>query len=299
MLLIIGTFLSFKKSLFSFYNPNTHMRIDSSAVAKTLVSLVFPVVVLMLLPFTYSRRLKALFSLAPLGLVRGKKKAKAHSILDASSIGAEPFIYSYLKLVGKSRSVRATFCKQLPKSLANKGLKLTTNPRSTRGLGWEHFRVLYSHESSCMNAFSALPVSCLRFLSARLMLGTIDEVRVGGKLVCWTSTVVKGDCLRAMWFYQSSEARLRGMNLWFLSIYVSICRVGMMEGVKFVDLGPSYSESSKLAKEKFGFPSNHDWRKLCNMESDFNDDVPEVQSIQEIQTLIETGAIAPPPHVGE
>lgn len=79
--------------------------------------------------------------------------------------------------------------------------------------------------------------------------GTLDEFRINGKLICWSSTVVKGDTMRAMWFYQHQTAREQKMNLWYLALVLSLCRVGNMEGVTYLDSGPSYNEDSKVAKE--------------------------------------------------
>jgi hypothetical protein len=96
-------------------------------------------------------------------------------------------------------------------------------------------------------------VSIIRFFAAKAMIGgafgTLDEFRVYGKLICWSSTVVKGDTMRAMWFYQHQTAREQKMNLWYLALVLSLCRVGNMEGVTYLDSGPSYNEDSKVAKE--------------------------------------------------
>jgi hypothetical protein len=99
----------------------------------------------------------------------------------------------------------------------------------------------------------SLLVSIIRFFAAKAMIGgafgTLDEFRVYGKLICWSSTVVKGDTMRAMWFYQHQTAREQKMNLWYLALVLSLCRVGNMEGVTYLDSGPSYNEDSKVAKE--------------------------------------------------
>ena len=79
--------------------------------------------------------------------------------------------------------------------------------------------------------------------------GTLDEFRINGELVCWSRSVVKGDTMRAMWFYQHKTAREKKMNLWYLALILSLCRVGNMEGVNYLDSGPSYNEDSKVAKE--------------------------------------------------
>ena len=44
--------------------------------------------------------------------------------------------------------------------------------------------------------------ACLRFTVAKMMVGCVDEYHRGDDLVAWASTIIKGDTLRAMWFYQ-------------------------------------------------------------------------------------------------
>ena len=50
-------------------------------------------------------------------------------------------------------------------------------------------------------------------------------------------TVVKGDTLRGMWFYQTELASSSKMFLWFGSLRTAVARAIAIDGCKWVDLG--------------------------------------------------------------
>ncbi|GMH86123.1 hypothetical protein TrST_g2016 [Triparma strigata] len=233
------------------------------------------------------------FSKIPLGLSNRKKKA--HSILNLSSLNnlaPDEFVVQYTKLVG-SRSVKQTMKSQMPKKIVEAGIMAKTVGETRRFLGIEHFRVVIDHEGSIYPFWKALLISMLRFFTAKVMLGTLDEFRDAetGELLCWTSTIVKGDTLRGMWFYQSQRAKRDRLYLWHASLMVSICRVGMMEGVKWCDTGPSVGEGTKEMKLKFGFDSKESWRDLCDYDGEFRNDVPSISNLPEAQQIfVSSGA---------
>ena len=155
-----------------------------------------------------------------------------------------------------------------------------------RFAGLEHLKVVFSHEHSIYPFWKALLITCLRFFTARCMLGALDEFRdSSGKLLCWTSTIVKGDTLRGMWFYQSQEAKNAKLYLWHFSLWIGICRVAKMEGVKWCDTGPSVGQGTKEMKVKFGFLAEERWRDVCNYDGDFRDDVPKISELDEVENV--------------
>ena len=72
--------------------------------------------------------------------------------------------------------------------------------------------------------FHAVFATGIRFIVARSMCGVLDEYRSHGMLVGWSHTVIKGDTLREMWFYQSEIAVERKMYLWHGAIRNAVKR---------------------------------------------------------------------------
>ena len=61
--------------------------------------------------------------------------------------------------------------------------------------------------------FHAVFATGLRFIVARSMCGVLDEYRSHGMLVGWSHTVIKGDTLREMWFYQTLPTILNNFKI--------------------------------------------------------------------------------------
>jgi hypothetical protein len=83
------------------------------------------------------------------------------------------------------------------------------------------------------------------------MPGDIDEWRRAsdGALLAWTSTAVKGNTLRGMWFYTAEPQAL----LWFAALRLHVARGVAMSGIDFVDAGPSASAEVAALKAACGF----------------------------------------------
>jgi hypothetical protein len=80
-----------------------------------------------------------------------------------------------------------------------------------------------------MPTWKASLMTSMRTLVAKLQVGLVDEMRVrgvqGGKgrLVCWNHIIVKGGCMRGMWFYQRNEYSRSG--LWFHAVHLCVVRL--------------------------------------------------------------------------
>ncbi len=72
-------------------------------------------------------------------------------------------------------------------------------------LGWQHFLVCFDHQRRTTHLLGALFHALMRFLVVRGMVGLVDEYVHEDRVVAWAHTVVKGNTLRAMWFYQRSS----------------------------------------------------------------------------------------------
>lgn len=81
--------------------------------------------------------------------------------------------------------------------------------------------------------------------------GDIDEWRRAsdGALLAWTSTVVKGNTLRGMWFYTAEPQAL----LWFAALRLHVARGIAMSGIDFVDAGPNANAEVAALKATCGF----------------------------------------------
>ena len=109
------------------------------------------------------------------------------------------------------------------------------------------------------------------------MVGVVDEYWIDGekgrnrKLIAFSHTVIKGDTLRGMWFYQRSDHSKSG--IWFHQIKVALQRAILLKpAVKFVDIGPSRAGTSvSELKDRFGFKSLANWAEVCDYSGDFID----------------------------
>ena len=80
----------------------------------------------------------------------------------------------------------------------------------------------------------------------------------------WSQSLAKGDTIRAMWFYQNSLARNKGLYIWFDTLRAAIVRTNITPGLEWLDLGPSYSEASREVKVKYEFRDVDTWKSECN-----------------------------------
>ena len=214
-------------------------------------------------------RLREGFSSLPLGLCSREKLSKTHAIAD---IGKYEDASSWAKALA-SRSCRSTMLKQVPKAAAAWQMVVTSiHPRQ---LGAEHAALVLSHETRAMGpGCRARCSSRIRFSVARSMVGLVEEYRDGatGDLLAWTHLIVKGDTLRAMWFYSATTPRDAFRTrpyLWFHSVKRSVGRAIAMKGVRYVDLGTSTSAVVEELKAKFGFDVTRQWRERATYDGPF------------------------------
>lgn len=127
-------------------------------------------------------------------------------------------------------------------------------------LGWEHWLVCVDHEvrATSWGYFSGLLVGSLRFIAGAVTEGHIDEFRINGRLVAWSSMMAKGKTMRNMWFYQRTEACK--CLLWFYTVRLAVERCLDME-LNHLDLGPSHKEDVRELKAKYGFQSTLHWNQ--------------------------------------
>lgn len=185
---------------------------------------------------------------------------------DVSTIKSLP---EYIKALG-SRSVKVTMSSQIDRIFQAQGITVRT--RTQDHVSWHYFSVILAHERRLYNIPRAFLVSCLRFLVIYLMTGTMDEYYCNGTLVAIASTVVKGDTLRAMWFYQRPSHSQ--CMIWFHGVRLSLLRAFAMK-LNFVDLGPSLDTSVAELKAKFGFIHTNEWPTMCDYSGPFRYDVLE------------------------
>merc|ERR1712099_152954 len=104
------------------------------------------------------------------------------------------------------RSTRCTILKQVPKAVRERGITLRSVTSSRLGL--RHFMVVFNHERRAVSSWWwAAVVASWRFLYACSMLGSFTEFYSDdSQLIAWTMEIIKGNTLRAMWFYQTDEA---------------------------------------------------------------------------------------------
>ena len=198
------------------------------------------------------------------------RKPFRHSILDLSSLDG---IESYLKQTG-SHGVRNTMLVQIDRTMVAN--HIITNTVTNLTPSWRHFVVIFHHERGLYSTSRALLQAVLRFLSLSLMVGTIDEYYCAPpngspQLVAFASTIVKGNTLRGMWFYQRpSYGRCM---IWFHTVRTALQR-GFRMGLRHVDLGPSVDSRVAAIKSRFGFEYSSDWQTVCDYSGAFRYDIP-------------------------
>jgi|TARA_B110000305_G_C19280213_1_gene558849 hypothetical protein len=133
----------------------------------------FPgLIVHFLVPSSLSQLVHTTFTLAPLGLST-KKRGKPHAILDTQTLeddGKDNMLSRYIIALPRSQS---STMKQTPKRLIDNGILVHT--QKTTDLHWQHLVVLYRHERKHLDFFKAMFVSLIRFVVARLMMGSVDS----------------------------------------------------------------------------------------------------------------------------
>mmetsp|Transcript_43622 Transcript_43622/g.92690 ORF Transcript_43622/g.92690 Transcript_43622/m.92690 type:complete len:298 (-) Transcript_43622:82-975(-) len=206
------------------------------------------------------------WSLGPLGL-RGRPKriTMKHAIANITE-------FADAKAWAKSlqRSCRCTMTKQVPKAVRQYGMQIRSC--EPRHLGLQHALVLIDHQLKSFG-WCKLPlvflVVFIRCLAAKCMHGVVDEIWIGDKMVAWSQVIVKGDTMRAMWFYQRDEASRQKMCLWHATLLLAVHRAISMPEVKWVDLGPSKTDELAAAKVKFGFENTREWPDMCGYNGEF------------------------------
>lgn len=219
------------------------------------------------------------FSKGPMGIRSSKKNPRrAHAL---ASVGSDALTVKDW-VAPLSRSCRSTINKQIDKAYAKFGVEV--HSISPSEMGWDHFWVVYSHEyKAYANRARAFFGALGRFLVAKMMTGVVDEYRISPplqpsslrpqqpgmppteaskstkRLIGWSQTVIKGDTLRGMWFYQSEFASSSKMFLWFGSLRAAVARAIAVDGCKWVDLGPSANERVSTVKAKYGFEITKRW----------------------------------------
>ena len=201
------------------------------------------------------------FTRFPMGLGRGRRNPKAHGI-----IALDEFSNLELWIKSLSRSCRTTLLKQVDKSFTANNLQVTS--RRAGKLNRGHLYLIYEHQERSGSKFPIIG-ALLRFWVASMMIGTLDEYRIGDTLVAFSHSIVKGDTLRAMWFYQSNASEK--MYIWFYSLRLSVQRALKLDGVRFVDVGPSVSARVSDLKRKYGCIITTEWESMCDYSGPFTD----------------------------
>jgi len=218
------------------------------------------IVVLLMVFRSFLKRNREELSLRVLG-VATKRARFPHAILN---IREHKDVTTYINSLG--RSSYRTFQK-IDKSFAENRIEVQTTTYD--GITWDHFSVIYDHESKVYGKPKGFAAACGRFFAISHMLGTIDNYYIDGKLVAFSSTIIKGDTLRAMWFYQRLE--VSKFMIWFHGVRTAIHRALATPGVQFVDLGPSLNESVIQSKEKLYFKNTPNWNEVCNYSGPFKE----------------------------
>eukprot|EP00047_Mylnosiga_fluctuans_P007019 m.250623 g.250623 ORF g.250623 m.250623 type:complete len:302 (+) comp16791_c0_seq1:55-960(+) len=207
------------------------------------------------------------FSLGPLGLGK-RRKVAAHSILDVRGLRS---LADYVKMMD-SRSVRQTMEVQIDKAFREHAISVRTIERMP--CTWEHFSVIFEHEVRIYSPPRAALVAALRLLAVYMMVGHVDEYREGGRLVAFSTSIVKGATLRGMWFYQRGSVAKH--LIWHHTARLSIQRAIAM-GLHHADTGPSTGPQYVAAKAKYGFAHRADWRDECDYSGAFRYDLPPAE----------------------
>jgi len=209
------------------------------------------------------------FSQGPMGLSRKRKKPKRHAMLNVSMLADTD---AWIRSLG-SRSLSTTLKVggQIDKAWELHNVSVVVRPVSA--LGFRHLLVLFEHERRSYGVCRAALMAVMRFVVARSMCGVVDEYSAGGLgLVAWSHSIVKGDTLRAMWFYQSRAAVDRKLYVWHGVLRQAVARTCRLPAVRWLDLGPSDNERVAGAKTRFGFEDTDTWPSLCDYSGEFASD---------------------------
>jgi hypothetical protein len=130
-----------------------------------------------------------------------------------------------------------------------------------------HFRCVLEHEVRLLATtpdgfFDALGAAVGRYVETTRMAGTIQEYRLGTKVIAFAHEVKKGKTIRGQWFYATDEAAKR--YVWFHSVQELVKRAIDDPDVTVVDLGPSGSDAFTGLKERYGFVSVYDWPTVAD-----------------------------------
>lgn len=186
-----------------------------------------------------------------------RKYPKKHALL---SVERYHTLQQYLQELPKS--ARQTMVKA-EHALSEQGYVMQTVSSSM--MRFEHFMVIYRHECRYYPRVRALFAAWSRFLVSCLCIGDMDEFRnAKGELIGFAQTVLKGDVLRGMWFYQDGRHKL-----WFFSLRNSVFRAILVPHVKWVDLGPSSTSNVADAKKRFLFEDTASWPDQCDYDGPF------------------------------
>mmetsp|Transcript_12604 Transcript_12604/g.26598 ORF Transcript_12604/g.26598 Transcript_12604/m.26598 type:complete len:261 (-) Transcript_12604:1337-2119(-) len=241
----------------------------------------------LLLGSLFSDAFRREFSKGPMGLrSRGRKK---HSVLCTKDL---PNLEAYVKSLSsgaKRNIVKAD--EELTKHNIYMTSRINTPSHACRALP-ALMSVILSHESRAWGHghwIQALLDTFVRWLCIACMVGFIDEYWIDGeegcnrKLVSFSHTVIKGNTLRGMWFYQTSGHHKKG--IWFHVIKVAVERAILLRPVvQHVDIGPSRAGTSiSQLKDRFGFKSIDDWAQECEYSGAYVDDLQHALRINSHQ----------------
>jgi len=212
-----------------------------------------------------SRERREKLGVFSMGLGNKRRKTMRHAILNVSAFKNVGDYISGLTARGASRTFQ-----KVDESFSSNNITVTTS--SYEDIGWEHFLTIFSHEAKVYSLPRACLASLMRILSISITAGTVDNYRINGRLVAFECTIIKGNTLRAMWFYQRKE--VSKYMIWFHSVRTAVVRAIATPGVEFVDLGPSYNAEVAKSKERFNFINTLDWKEMCDYSGPFKDPAP-------------------------
>ncbi|KAK3239645.1 hypothetical protein CYMTET_50438 [Cymbomonas tetramitiformis] len=218
-----------------------------------------------------SSSIRESIALGPLGL--SAKRAKPHGLLRVSEFATWQDYTKTLK-----RSCTQTL-DTVDKKLQNSSITMITRKSEVSyalANALDIMKVIFSHERRVYPLGKAISAAITRWFGTACLLGTLDMYysHSQGKrvLVGFSHTVVKGDTLRGMWFYQKAEYSRCG--IWFHSIKTAVERGIRLQEVNFVDVGPSYNGGVADMKEKYGFQNSSNWREMCQYDGPYLEIVP-------------------------
>ena len=170
------------------------------------------------------------FSKGPLGL-RKRLITKKHAIIDVSTFKSLDDWTSKLK---RSATRNIT---NLAKRLFDGDVGVQVRISTPEQLGWEHLTIIWQHERRSYGVFRAALASVARCLVASSMCGIVEEYRTrNGQLLAWTQLILKGDTMRAMWFYQTTYSAQNKMGFWFGALRRSMQRAIAEPAIRFLGI---------------------------------------------------------------